>query len=360
VNSEDKNLQRIIQGAKSGVSARIDEDDKVTVRGQTADGRPLKIVFSARGVDLWSPKENTGKMAWMSMTSGEFTQGALAGALGHDLASWLARNFNLNMDDYDKAIDSVYNSSRAELGSLYHHLTDGNHTFFGAVKAVSSVSPDDGFLREIYEALEHLVRDLCSVTGINPFFYVSPEALDWMASVLRPFGISKLYLADAMTLNAVELLGAIAATLTFGVRGDRMDDNRITELLGSMLTAAVASANPLLLTVFAWQLFRFVKAKQKTSLTHLGYHMGKGALVTGSVALASSALAAVGCPVWINIAGCFAACIAARYGIGTLERVGPRVLEAFRSTAKGMADYLPMLERKAMEAFSAVLAREEL
>jgi len=352
MNRED--IERRIRGVRRGISAEVDSELVVTVHGESPDGKRQRIRFSKEAVEIWSPEAKKTIDEWVSVAGGEVTQGILAGPLGHGLAQWFAQVFNKNLDLYDKAIDSVYLKTHIG-GSLYHHLIDGQHTLLGAMRTVRDVSPDDGLLREIYEAVQHLLRDLCSVSGINPFFSLSPETLDSMARALRPLGISKMYIADALTANAVELLGAIAAILLFTVGRSKMSSDRTAQLLGSMLTVTIASANPVLLPVFAWQLISMLR-KGNAEFGQLAYHMGKGALVTGSVCLASSAIAVAGLPVWIQMAGCFAAAIGVRYGVGKLEETWPRLKRGFERTAGAMSDHLPSLAKSALDAFSPVLA----
>jgi len=349
-----EDIERRIRGVRRGVSAEVDPELKVTVRGERPDGKRQRMRFSREAVEIWSPQAKKTMLEWASVAGGEVTQGVLTGALGHSLSQWFAQVFNKNLDLYDKAIDSVYLKTHIG-GSLYHHLVDGQHTLLGAIRAVGEVSPDDGLLREVYEAVEHLFADLCSVSGINPFFSLSPETLDSMAKVLRPLGITKMYIADALTANAVELLGAIAAILIFTVGRSKMSSDRTAQLLGSILTVTIASANPVLLPVFAWQLISILR-KENAGFGQLAYHMGKGALVTGSVCLASSALAAAGLPVWIQMAGCFAAAIGVRYGVGKLEETWPRLKRGFERTAGLMSEHLPALATRALDVFSPVLA----
>jgi hypothetical protein len=47
------------------------------------------------------------------------------------MAGWLADKFNKNFDEYDAAIDAIYNKTHIG-GSRYHHLIDGQHDIFGA------------------------------------------------------------------------------------------------------------------------------------------------------------------------------------------------------------------------------------
>src|SRR5262245_55738817 len=148
------------------------------------------------------------------VTGNAFTQGTLAadgtGELGHRLATWLAHNFNHNFDDYDKAIDGVYNAGDGG-SSAFHHLIDGQHSIWGAFQAVHDVSADDSFTTELSQAVEHLLRDTASISGVNPFFSLSPDEFHHLGDVASHLHITLPFLADALTVNGPELLGGSVA-----------------------------------------------------------------------------------------------------------------------------------------------------
>ncbi|MCJ7987948.1 hypothetical protein MUB16_35450 [Priestia sp. OVL9] len=136
----------------------------------------------------------------------------------HSLSQWMAHKFNQNFDQYDRAIDAVYNDTHIG-GSRLHHLLDGQHDILGAFKAVQNVKADDSFVTEFLQAGEHLLRDTSSVSGINPFVSFTQDQFNQIAEIAKNFGISKLFLSDALTVNGSELLGgtvAILSTLLLG------------------------------------------------------------------------------------------------------------------------------------------------
>ncbi|MCA9546008.1 MAG: hypothetical protein KC613_16505, partial [Myxococcales bacterium] len=91
----------------------------------------------------------------------------LASSAGDALARWTADTFNHNSSVYDAAIDSVYNQTHVG-GSALHHLVDGQHSIAGAFEAAAAALPDDSLFDEVSATVEHLLRDLASVSGINP------------------------------------------------------------------------------------------------------------------------------------------------------------------------------------------------
>jgi hypothetical protein len=153
----------------------------------------------------------------------------------HSLAQWMAENYNHNFDEYDAAIDSVYNSTHIG-GSSYHHLLDGQHTLLGAFHAARDVNTDDSFAKEIAQAGEHLLRDTASVSGINPFFSLTPDHFDRLADLAKHIGISKPFLADALTINGPELLGGTVALAASLMLGRQPDPTRLSVLSGAYLT----------------------------------------------------------------------------------------------------------------------------
>lgn len=236
----------------------------------------------------------------------------LAGPASGSLATWLADNFNKNFDAYDRAIDAVYNATHIG-GSRYHHLLDGQHTIWGALEAVKNVSPNDSFARQLTEASEHLLRDSMSVSGINPF--LSPSAFESIAGFGESLGISRAYLADALTINGPELLGgavALAASLAIGRHGD---PSRLSYLSGAYVVSALSSGNPLLLPIAAGGLaYSLRQSADKRTVLVEG---GKGALVSGSSLLMASL---VGGPVWLGCATAVLTGVAVKYAIDDPSR----------------------------------------
>lgn len=220
--------------------------------------------------------------------------GAAATPLGDPLSGLLANEFNHNFDAYDKAIDSVYNQTHIG-GSGLHHLLDGQHTIWGAFEAVRDVRTDDSFVTEMLQAGEHLLRDMASKSGINPFFSLSQEHFNQLAEMASQLGISKTFLADALTFNATELLGGLAGLSAALLLGNKPDPSRLSRLSGGLLISSLVTANPVLFPVAAGgMVYSAVKSGNPLQAIR---QSGKGALVSGSALLVSSL---VGGPVWIG------------------------------------------------------------
>lgn len=241
-------------------------------------------------------------------------QGILAGEQGHNLAQWMAEKFNHNFDSYDSAIDSVYNQIHIG-GSAYHHLLDGQHTIWGAFKAVQDTKIDDSWAKELGQAIEHLVRDTASVSGINPFFSLSPEQFNNLGSIVSSIGISKEYLADALTLNGPELLGGSVALIGSIILGKKAEPDRLSHFSGGCLISSIASANPMLLPIAAGTMaYAIYKNDNKKQII---VQAGKGSLVSGSALIVSSL---VGGPAWLGCVAGFMASVAVSKGIEKAEK----------------------------------------
>lgn len=223
---------------------------------------------------------------------------ATLNAASSSLAKWMAETFNHNFDAYDAAIDSIYSSTRIG-GSSYHHILDGQHDILGAFRAVKDVSYDDSFVKEILEASEHLLRDTASISGINPLFSLTSNQFDKLADMCATMGISKPYLADALTINGPELIGGSLALLSTLIIAKDKDPTKLSSLSGAYLVSSLASANPVMLPLAAGGLVYSIReAEDKKEVL---IKAGKGSLVSGA-SLITSGL--IGGPVWL---GCIVA-----------------------------------------------------
>jgi hypothetical protein len=245
----------------------------------------------------------------------------------HSLAQWMAKEFNYNFDDYDQAIDAVYNQTHVG-GSGYHHILDGQHSVWGAFRAVKDVKADDSFLTEFLQAGEHLLRDLASVSGINPFFSLTSEQLETLAQIVQPFGISKPFLVDALTVNGPELVGGMIAVLSALLVGKKQDPAAVSRLSGAYILSSIASGNPVLFPIAAGGLvYSLRKSENKQEALIQG---GKGAIVSGGAMLVGGL---VGGPVWIGCLASVAAAISLNYAIENPDKTFTRVKEIIKPTS---------------------------
>ncbi len=210
-------------------------------------------------------------------------EGIVGGQKGHELAQWLAENFNKNFDAYDSAVDSVYNQTHIG-GSAFHHLLDGQHSIWGAFKSVHDVKIDDSWASELGQATEHLIRDTASVSGINPFFTLSQIEFDKIGSLVSHIGVTKEYLADALTINGPELLGGSIALVSLIMLAKKGEFEKLSYLAGGCLSASLIYPNPMLMPIAAGSMaYAIYKGKNKKGIF---IQAGKGSIVLGSAMLA--------------------------------------------------------------------------
>ena len=144
---------------------------------------------------------------------------------------------------------------------------------------------------------------MMSVSGINPFFSLTKEQFGSLGDLVAQVGISKPFLADALTLNGPELLGGSLGLAGSVLLAKKADPERVSRFAGGCVVSALASANPMLLPIAAGSLaYAAYKSENKREVLAAA---GKGGLVSGSFILVSSL---VGGPIWL---GCVAGVITA-------------------------------------------------
>lgn len=186
---------------------------------------------------------------WRGIEAGVGLNAALASPFGDELARWAAEVFNHNSTAYDRAIDAAFNSSHVG-GSALHHLVDGHHSLAGAFEAAAGVYPNDSVFQEMSAAVEHLLRDMASVSGINPVMSFDPGTLDSIQTALASsLGVDRSWTADLLTVNAPETLGGVLGALPLMLGWRAADAARFARLAGALGLSALWSANPLLAIV---------------------------------------------------------------------------------------------------------------
>jgi hypothetical protein len=233
-------------------------------------------------------------------------EGIVGGKQGHELGQWLAGTFNKNFDAYDSAVDSFYNQTHIG-GSAYHHIVDGQHSVWGAFKSVQDVKVDDSWASELGQASEHLLRDVASVSGVNPFFVLSPEQFNNIASLVSNsnIGITREFLADALTINGQELFGGSIALIASIIMSRKADPSRLSYFSGGCLLSSLISLNPMMMPIAAGSMaYAIYKAENKKQMLLTA---GKGSIVSGSALLVSNL---VGGPAWIGCVAGFMTAVA--------------------------------------------------
>ena len=213
---------------------------------------------------------------------------------GAALDCFLAKGINTaNTTVYDRAIDSVYLSGHTG-GSHLHHLLDGQHDLAGAFAAARTALPHDSLAHEIVGTTHHLVKDLFSVMGL-PVASLHPDtyhnAADWIQHHL---GISKLWQADLLQINGMELLGGSlgGAALVMGMI--RQDSGALLEIAGSSGLAGILAANPIAMVAAAVALWLAWRGRRSEEMPVPAWHkLGTGAAGAGATAAVGGLLGGV-------------------------------------------------------------------
>lgn len=304
---------------RSKVSHAKIEDDKKTVLPQPSDvyvrDKDGDLVLTRSGYSE-DPKEKQRVLKKLTETVADVTDvgnTALATDWAGQVAGWFADKFNKNSNVYDKAIDAVYNQTHVG-GSSLHHIVDGQHTFWGAFKAAHDALPDDKLSQEIGGAAEHLARDMCSKSGINPVLNMDIETYRTISSYFKDtFGVSKHWFSDMLTFNAPEAAGAGLATIPLVLGWNKLGVEKLSEMSSSLGIAASVSANPLLGIVTLVSAGRAISkmGREKKPLRKSLKGLIQGVLLTGVAVGVSSA---VGGPVLPGLVVGLAAGITAKFG----------------------------------------------
>ncbi len=176
-----------------------------------------------------------------------------------------------------------------------------------------------------------MLRDTASVSGINPFFSLSSGQWDQLAGLFQNIGISKTFLADALTINAPELIGGSLALTASLILGKKADASLLSNLSGAYVVSSLATANPLMLPIAAsGMVYSICKAENKKAALLNG---GKGALVSGGALLAGTL---VGGPVWLSSIAAVGTAITLRYMMNNPEKAFLKVQEILKPAQRAV------------------------
>ena len=150
--------------------------------------------------------------------------------------------------NYDKALDSRY--LETAMGGGNHRLFDGGHTLGGAWSKVSKMCASTGCStsEQVNGYFGALWKDVTTPKGL-PFMTMEKQTYDSLADKLSNYGISKNWTYDALSYDALEILGAgiAAATVVYFLKTEQVEE--LSQALGAMGIVSIVSANPLLALV---------------------------------------------------------------------------------------------------------------
>ncbi len=149
---------------------------------------------------------------------------------------------------FDKALDTKY--AKDALGGGNHRLFDGGHTLGGAWSNIADMCARTGCStrEQINGYFGALWKDATTPKGL-PFMTMEKQTYDSLANKLSNYGVSKSWTYDALSYDALEILGAgiSAAAVVYFLKTEQIEE--LSEALGAMGIVSVVSANPLLALV---------------------------------------------------------------------------------------------------------------
>ena len=149
---------------------------------------------------------------------------------------------------FDKALDTKY--IQDHLGGGNHRLFDGKHTLGGAWSEIAKMCKKTGCSNkeQVNGYFGALWKDATTPKGL-PFMTMEKQTYDSLADKLSNYGISKNWTYDALSYDAIEILGAgiSAAAVVYFLKTEQIEE--LSEALGAMGIVSIVSANPLLALV---------------------------------------------------------------------------------------------------------------
>jgi hypothetical protein len=276
-----------------------------------------------RGAQAFAADARTrGRDGWSR--AADWFNAALATDMAPKLDAWLRDSFAAGMATiYDKAMDAAHIASPS---GPFHRLWDGGHSLTDAWKAVRDAAPEDSFAQEVSGYLSAIWKDVITPMGL-PVATVDRAWFESSAAALADFGITKKYLADALSYTGSEVAGAALGVVALLLNWNKAETEKATALAGSLGLSTLMSANPVLGLVALACFARAVQtARGAGSKTALALGAIKGG--AGSAALVAAS-AIVGGPVWVGILAGIVASIFVQHAISK----GASHLAAFDWTA---------------------------
>ena len=223
--------------------------------------------------------------------------------ISREINAWLQSLVKGSATDYDKKMDAVYNANRIGGGGSYHRLFDGGHSPVGSFQAARDALPDDSMYEEVAGWLQALARDATTPRGL-PLVTWDQETFNNLANTLEKAGISRSWLNDLVTYDAVELIVGSISILAVALNWNNDDVEEFSSLVGGMGLSAAVSANPLMLIVTVVALARAFHVARKTGdWKEFTDGLLKGGICTGAVLLVTSSSLVSGPAVVVLLTG---------------------------------------------------------
>ena len=150
--------------------------------------------------------------------------------------------------NFDKALDAEYLKTYA--GGPNHRLFDGGHALGGAWSNIADMCAKTGCStrEQINGYFGALWKDATTPKGL-PLMTMEKQTYDSLADKLSNYGVSKSWTYDALSYDALEILGAgiSAAAVVYFLKTEQVE--KLSEALGAMGIVSIVYANPLLALV---------------------------------------------------------------------------------------------------------------
>jgi hypothetical protein len=305
-----------------------------TAAGESAVASPAFTERLRRGARAFADSAQArGRDGWSR--AADWFNAALATDLAPKLDAWLRDSFAAGKATiYDKAMDAVHIASPS---GPFHRLWDGGHSLTDAWKAVRDASPDDTFAQEVSGYLSAIWKDVITPMGL-PVATVDRAWFESSAAALGDFGITRKYLADALSYTGSEVAGAALGVVALLLNWNKAETEKAAALAGSLGISTLFAANPVLgLVALACFARAFQTARIAGNRTALSLGVIKGGAGSAALIAASSI---VGGPVWVSILAGLVASILIQHAIakGASHLVAidwtalwERIVRAFRS-----------------------------
>jgi hypothetical protein len=245
---------------------------------------------------------------------------ALATNAAQSLDGWLRDTLaSGSASIYDKAMDSAFiaylngdapkevQEALSGIEPYFHRLFDGvsnsavqgGHDLASAWQAVTSASGSDSLLQEIAGYGSAVFNDLVTPMGL-PLANLDRAQFDKIAEIAQEqIGVSKLWLADAVSFTATEMMGAAVGSLAIALKWSDEDLDGFAALAGVTGVAAIFSANPFLGVVAVVGLARsYQRALLERRYGDVAHGIMKGGFSGGAFIAGAAAFSG---PVWGNL-----------------------------------------------------------
>ena len=223
--------------------------------------------------------------------------------LAQNLSRWAGEEFNTLSNAVTKAMDGDFAqglASGVDYVAPELHRLFGGHTIPEALSAAAYALPDASSAEVYWEAVKALASDMASSSGL-PIVTFTREGFDRAVEVAESIGISQSFLADAVTYNAAEVLGAAVPGIALLFGWNSRDRKRFVESLGALGISALVAANPILLVVIVLAAaldFHRNGRPDADQLKELATAFIRGGALSGIVMGTS---VAIGGPLWVGL-----------------------------------------------------------